>query len=118
AFEVGCVPMNDRDPVGGAAAANAQNLPPGECLFCHRITRKGTTKHHLIPRRCHHNKWFKKRFKRLEMQQTIPLCRDCHAAVHRFVPREKDLGRYYRTTESLLAHDDIRRFVAWVKNRK
>ncbi len=31
------------------------------CELCQRTPRKGTTEHHLIPRTCHRNKWFKKR---------------------------------------------------------
>lgn len=88
------------------------------CVLCGRITRRGTTKHHLIPRCCHHNKWFKKRFTRTQMQVTISVCHDCHHAIHRFVPREKDLGRYHHTIEDLLAHEQISRFVNWVRTRK
>lgn len=88
------------------------------CELCGRVTRKGTTEHHLIPRLCHRNKWFKKRYSRADMQRTISVCRDCHTAIHRFVPREKELGRYHNTIESLLEHEEIRRFVDWVKDRK
>ena len=52
------------------------------------------------------------------MQRTISVCHDCHSAIHRFVPREKDLGRHHNTIETLLAHDQIGRFVEWVKDRK
>ncbi|QEF99327.1 hypothetical protein Mal15_33910 [Stieleria maiorica] len=51
------------------------------------------------------------------MQQTISVCHDCHRSIHRFVPREKDLGRYHNTVETLLAHEQIGRFVAWVRDR-
>ena len=61
------------------------------CELCGRITRRGTTKHHLIPRRCHHNKWFKKRFSRMQMQKTISVCHDCHGSIHHS-SREKNWG--------------------------
>lgn len=92
--------------------------PPGACQLCGRVTRRGTTEHHLIPRTCHHNKWFKKRFTREQMRQTVSLCGDCHGSVHRFVPREKDLGRHYHSLELLLSHAEISRFVAWVRQRR
>ena len=88
------------------------------CELCARVTRIGTTEHHLIPRTCHRNKWFKKRYSREQMQRTISVCRDCHAAIHRFVPREKELGRHHNTVETLLAHDQIGRFVEWVRHRR
>lgn len=52
------------------------------------------------------------------MRETIPVCHDCHRAIHRFVPREKELGRHYNTVESLLGHEKIGRFVAWVRKQK
>ncbi len=95
----------------------ATTVSPKPCALCGRVTRRGTTEHHLIPRRCHRNKWFKKRFSRTRMQQTISVCHDCHRSIHRFVPREKDLGRYHNTVETLLEHEQIARFVAWVRDR-
>ncbi|WP_235951834.1 hypothetical protein [Crateriforma spongiae] len=109
---------NDTDPSGPTCGPELPALIPDQCQLCRRITRKGTTRHHLIPRRCHRNKWFKKRFTREQMQQTIPLCRDCHSAIHRFVPSEKELGRNYGTVQALLSHDRIRDFVAWVRHRR
>lgn len=91
---------------------------PKPCRLCGRITRRGTTEHHLIPRTCHRNKWFKKRFSRDRMQQTISVCYDCHRSIHRFVPREKDLGRFYNTVDSLMAHEQIARFVDWVRHQR
>jgi len=88
------------------------------CELCQRVPRKGTTAHHLIPRTCHRNKWFKKQFSREEMRQTIDLCRDCHRAVHELVPSEKELGRQFNTVEKLLAHEPITRFVAWARKQK
>jgi len=93
-----------------------QSLPT--CLLCERTPKKGTTEHHLIPRTCHRNKWFKKNFTRDQMQATVSLCRDCHNAVHRFEPKEKDLGRYYYTLELLKSHPQISKFVTWASKQK
>ena len=74
--------------------------------------------HHLIPRTCHSNKWFKKRYSRERMQATIAICPDCHRAIHRLIPDEKELGRHFNTLPSLLAHPQLRRYVAWVRKRR
>jgi hypothetical protein len=88
------------------------------CALCGRVTRNGTTEHHLIPRTCHSNKWFKKSFTREQMQETVSLCAECHSSIHEFIPREKQLGRYYHSIKLLLAHEKLGRFVAWVSKQK
>ena len=93
-------------------------LNQNACRLCGRVTRAGTTEHHLIPRTCHSNKWFKKRFTRDQMRQTIPVCRDCHRSIHKLIPSEKKLGRHFHTVESLLEHEQLGRFVDWVRQRR
>lgn len=88
------------------------------CTLCRRRTKRGTTEHHLIPRTCHSNKWFKKRFDRQQMRTTIDVCRDCHSAIHRLIPDEKELGRHYNTVEQLVAHEEIAKFLTWVVKQK
>lgn len=88
------------------------------CDMCGRRTRRGTTEHHLIPRTCHANKWFKKRYTRAQMQVTIAVCGDCHRAIHDLVPDEKDLGRYFNTLDALQTHPQIGKYLAWIKKRK
>ena len=80
--------------------------------------KEPTTLHHLIPRMCHRNQWFQKRFSREQMQTTVPLSRDCHRAIHRLIPREKELGRNYHTIDLLLAHPEIGKFVRWVSKQR
>lgn len=88
------------------------------CELCGRVLKRGTTEHHLIPRTCHGNKWFRKQFTREERNQRIHVCRDCHRAIHDLVPDEKDLGRYFNTREKLLNHPEISRFLSWIKKQK
>ena len=88
------------------------------CALCHRQTKRGTTEHHLIPRTCHSNKWFKKNFTREQMRETVPLCRECHSAVHKFVPKEKDLGRNWYTLDRLKSHPEIAKFASWASKQK
>ncbi|MCA9196459.1 MAG: hypothetical protein KDA87_02935 [Planctomycetales bacterium] len=88
-----------------------------QCEFCLRMVVR-TTQHHLIPRTCHSNKWFKKRFTREQMQMTVSLCRECHLAVHRFIPSEKTLGRNYNSLESLASHPELAKFRQWIARQK
>ena len=88
------------------------------CQLCGRITRGGTTEHHLIPRTCHSNKWFKKQFTRNAMHKTINVCRDCHHAIHDMIPDEKQLGRDYSSLERLITHEKIGKYLAWVRRQK
>jgi hypothetical protein len=88
------------------------------CKLCRRLTKRGTTEHHLIPRTCHTNKWFKRRYTREQMNQTISVCRDCHRAIHDLVPDEKQLGRDFNTLDLLLANEQIAKFVTWVRKRR
>ncbi|MGI9518950.1 MAG: hypothetical protein ACR2NP_18000 [Pirellulaceae bacterium] len=87
------------------------------CGLCQRLTKRGN-EHHLIPRTCHSNKWFRKNFARDQMLATVWLCLDCHKAIHLFVPSEKELGRDYNTIEKLLTHPEIARFVQWIRKQK
>jgi len=89
---------------------------PTCCELCAR-TRE-LTFHHLIPRSVHGNKWFRARHTREEMARGLQLCRDCHAAIHRFIPSEKELARSFSTREALLAHPELATFVAWVSTRE
>jgi hypothetical protein len=47
----------------------------------------------------------------------INVCRECHRAIHEFIPSEKDLGRNYNTKELLLAHPKIANHVRWISKR-
>ena len=88
------------------------------CQLCGRFTKRGTTEHHLIPRTCHGNRWFRKRFSREEMRLTVSLCRPCHSAIHELIPDEKVLGREFNTLDKLLAYAPIEKFVGWVQKQK
>jgi len=87
----------------------------GACELCERERR--LTFHHLIPVTLHTNRWFKRNFSRDEMHRGVMLCRDCHDAVHRFIPH-KELGRDFNTLDKLRAHPDVGRFVAWISRQR
>ena len=76
------------------------------------------TFHHLIPRTNHANKWFKKRFDKLDMtHRGVWLCRACHKHLHRTFT-EKELGKEYNTLDAILAEPQIQKFVGWVKKQR
>ncbi len=85
------------------------------CELCERHV-PSTTQHHLIPRTVHKNKWFKKNFPREQLHETIPLCRDCHRQIHKFIPH-KELGRTYNSKEKLLSHEKVADFVEWLRKK-
>ena len=86
------------------------------CMMCQRSA--DLTFHHLIPKTCHSNKWFKKNYSKHDMRTSgINICRNCHGFIHRHFS-EKQLGREYYTLDLLLADSNIQNFIIWVKKQK
>jgi 5-methylcytosine-specific restriction endonuclease McrA len=85
------------------------------CTLCGRVRRLSF--HHLIPRTCHSNKWFKKNFTTEDMKKRgIILCSQCHHFIHSQFS-EKELGRNYNTLEKLLEESKVQKFIHWVKKQ-
>ncbi|WP_246119318.1 hypothetical protein [Aliikangiella coralliicola] len=71
------------------------------------------TFHHLIPKSCHSNKWFKKNFTKEEMtNRGIVVCRKCHSFIHRQFS-EKELGRDFNTLDKLMENETIKNYIPW-----
>jgi len=87
-----------------------------QCELCKREVGS-TTKHHLIPRTLHKNKWFKKNFSFEQFHTTVDLCKDCHKQIHRFIP-EKEMGRHYHSIELLMTHEKVNNFVKWLTRKE
>jgi len=93
----------------------SNRVKEGCCEMCER--ERELTFHHLIPKTCHSSKWFKKNFTKEDMtSRGINVCRDCHIAIHKFIP-EKELGRIFNTQEKLMENDQVKNFVEWVSKR-
>jgi hypothetical protein len=89
---------------------------PGTCDLCERV--KPLTFHHLIPRRTHRRRAFKRRFDKDEMRHSgLWLCQLCHAMLHRTYD-EVRLGAELNTRAALLAQPEVARFLAWVKKQR
>lgn len=86
------------------------------CEICGRINE--CNEHHLIPKTNHTNKWFKKRHTKEELNKTILICKsDCHKNLHKLIPNEKDLGKFYNTIEKLLENEKFKNYVEWIKKK-
>lgn len=74
------------------------------CPLCDRaIPSAQRDAHHLVPK-CKGGR------------HTTDLHRICHRQIHA-VLTETELARQYATVDALLAHPDIKTFVAWVKTK-
>ena len=90
----------------------------GTCELCERSDRF-LTFHHLIPRHCHRNKRFRRRFTVSEMRDRgLWLCTECHGGIHDLLPDEKMLGWNYNTKELLLGHEGVSKHVEWVRKQR
>lgn len=88
----------------------------GACELCQRADI-ALTRHHLIPQSRHNKARTQREFSRTEMKTEIALlCRPCHSQVHRVFSNQQ-LADDYHTVERLLSHDDIVKFINWVKKR-
>ena len=83
------------------------------CVLCN--SANWITFHHLIPKTCHRNKWFRKHFSASEMRERgIKVCRKCHSFIHKNFP-EKQLVRELNTLEALLANEKIEKHIEWAR---
>ncbi|WBA10029.1 hypothetical protein [Salinivibrio kushneri] len=92
--------------------------PPSStpCALCQHP--RPLTFHHLIPKTCHNNKWFTKRFSRPYMREHgIWVCRPCHAFIHRQFS-EKHLGRTLHSLDLLLAEPVIQDYIHWARKQR
>lgn len=86
------------------------------CALCG--SDRSITFHHLIPKSCHGNKWFRKNFDIMDMRERgVDICRKCHWFIHgKF--SEKVLGRELNTLESLVGNETVQTYVAWAKKQR
>lgn len=87
----------------------------GACQLCERET--ALTRHHLVPRCRHSNRWNKKNFDRHSVKTSLLLvCGGCHKQLHALFS-EKELERRLSDLPRLLAEPEVRRFVDWIKDK-
>jgi hypothetical protein len=94
----------------------AQRNTPGPCELCGRET--ALSFHHLIPRKNHRKRRFKKRYSTQELKSRgLWLCSLCHRQIHRFYS-EDELGRRLNTREALLQEPEMQRFLRWARKQR
>jgi len=86
----------------------------GACALCGRVEK--LTRHHLIPQARHHNKRNKREFSRQEVHQVAWICRPCHSQIHNLFS-EKELERNYHTLDALRAHEELAKFIEWIRHK-
>ena len=76
-----------------------------KCPICNRdmIPGKSLDDHHLIPRT-------------FKGKETVALHKICHRKLHS-VLTEREMQHYYHTVERLLEHEEIKKFIKWVKKK-
>lgn len=75
------------------------------CPLCTRIIDVNPSDHHLIPV-----------LKGGRRGEKVTLHVICHGKIHS-VFTERQLAAHYNTIERLLEHEEIQKFVKWVKNK-
>lgn len=80
-------------------------MEENNCPLCLRALADPVSKHHLVP---------------LSQggtgDKTFLMHKICHSKVHS-VFNEKELARTYTSIEKILGHEDIQKFVNWVKKK-
>jgi len=85
------------------------------CPLCGRGV--ALTFHHLIPKKVHARKFFKKHYKKSELRGGINICRLCHDGLHDFYD-EMRLGKEFNTLEAIKADPALVKHFAWVAKQK
>ncbi|MEM1025820.1 MAG: HNH endonuclease [Myxococcota bacterium] len=77
----------------------------GPCPLCGRVLIEGPTvdRHHLVPKSEGGKAW-------------INIHRICHTKIHSLFS-ERELAAVYSSVEALLGHEEIQKFVRWVRKQ-
>lgn len=86
-------------------AKKKKNNEVGDCPLCGRVMiAKSADEHHLIP-------------VAFKGKETITLHRICHRKLHSCIT-EREMQHHYHTIERLLEHEEVQKFVKWVKDKE
>lgn len=91
-------------------AADEELVEDGCCVLCYRETK--LTRHHTIPREMHERVAKRLGTSKAVLNQTIPVCRMCHNAIHRFFTN-KELALELHTLELLQENEKIQKYAKW-----
>jgi hypothetical protein len=75
-----------------------------KCEICGRdLGTKSVDEHHLVP-------------KTFKGKETVKLHKICHRKIHATFT-EREMEKYYHTTERLREHEEIQKFTKWVSKK-
>lgn len=83
-----------------------ENISKSICPLCGRDLAEPCNKHHLLPKS-----------KGGKNTPTILLHKICHDKIHAIF-KEIELKRHYNTIEKLRQHEEMAKFIKWVRNKE
>lgn len=86
-----------------------------QCPLCQRQLH--LTFHHLIPKKVHRRKRFRKNFSASELARGVWVCRECHNAIHRFFD-EMTLARELNELSLLQSEPRLIKHAEWLRKRR
>ena len=86
-----------------------------ECPLCQRKVK--LTAHHLIPRKLHRRKHFKRHYSKRTLAATLLICRACHNGLHKLYD-EMHLAKHLYNLELIRADPRLARHFNWVAKRR
>ncbi|MGY8770338.1 MAG: hypothetical protein ACKVH8_18135 [Pirellulales bacterium] len=92
-----------------------KRLKSGTCVFCEREAL--LTFHHLIPKKVHRRKFFKKNYSKDELQAGIDICRLCHTGIHDLYD-EMQLAKVFNSVDALKNDEALIKHFNWVTKQK
>ncbi|MGA1758102.1 MAG: hypothetical protein ACO391_10180, partial [Pseudomonadales bacterium] len=87
----------------------------GACATCKQV--RALTFHHLIPKKLHRRRHFKRTFNKHLLAEGIYICRPCHDGIHRLFD-EMTIAKHYASLSALLEDPALNRHFSWVAKQK
>ena len=88
----------------------------GPCDLCGRAA-SASSRHHLIPKRCHGDAKVRTRHDAEARHRTVRLCSTCHKQIH-VLFTEKELAESYHTVASLRRHPAMAKYLRWAAKQR
>ena len=95
--------------------SHARRQRTGPCPFCGR--ELALTFHHLIPRKVHRRRRYRRLYSRAQLARGVYLCRDCHDGIHEAYS-EVELAETRSTPEALAADPLLAKHFAWLARQR
>jgi hypothetical protein len=87
----------------------------GVCPLCGR--ESSLTLHHLIPKKLHRRKFYRKNYSKGELNQGVEVCRLCHNGIHDLYD-EMTLAKRFASLKLLQTDAALRKHFGWVAKQR